>query len=112
MRTPKISFALVLAFAVSGCATFQEALARGMEHYHADRFQEAMAVWIEIEPTAVEQPRRVRGEYHTYTGLTHLRLGHRRDARHHLALARQFWGALPIDTRETIERAERELGPR
>jgi hypothetical protein len=99
-----------LAAGLLACATFQESMQRGLAHFQADRFEDAMAVWIEIEPNVVEQSRRERGEYYAYVGLTHARLGHRRDAIHYLALARQYWGALPVDVQALVTAANRDLG--
>jgi hypothetical protein len=102
--------ALVLSFALVACVTFAENLRRGAAHHDSERWNQALAVWLEIEADAPMQSRAERGEYLAYRGLTHLRMGARADARHHFALAHQFWAALPSDLRRRVEEAERELG--
>lgn len=101
---------LPLSLALVACVSFGEDLRRGVLHHESERWNDAMAVWLQIEADAPAQTRAERGQYHAYRGLTHLRLGARADARHHLVLAHQFWAALPPDLRRRVEEAERELG--
>lgn len=111
MRSRLGSLALLLPLLVlAGCATFGESLGRGAMHYDAERWNEALAVWTELEADVPDQSRPQQGEYYTYLALTHLQLGHRSDARHYLAIARQFWGVLPEALHRRIQDAEGALG--
>lgn len=105
---------LVLALSLcllplTSCASFAECVSRGVMHYEAERWDDALAVWTEIEADLPAQSRPDQGEYYLYLALTHLRLGHRSDARHYLAIAKQFWGVLPNDLRHRLGEAEQEL---
>ena len=110
MRWRLLFLSLVSSLSLVACASFAENLRRGVQHYDAERWQQALAVWIELEDDVPEQSRGERGEYYAYLALTHLRLGHRSDARHYFAIARQFWGVLPQDLHRRIEQGEAELG--
>lgn len=101
--------AFVVVLALAGCVSFAESLRRGIQHYDLERWNDAMGVWLEIEADLPNQTRSERGQYHAYRAFTHLRLGSRADARHHLALARQFLGAMPADVRRRVQEETREL---
>jgi hypothetical protein len=106
-------FLPTLALALGACQNYRDQLDRADAHYHASRYEAALANLDDLEPdlSHLDNAERVRFEY--LRGMAHARLNQRADARHWLALAREASAAAPSalssDMRQLLDRTLREV---
>ncbi len=107
---------LVLAVAAGGCAAVQQDMQRAEASYEAARYEDTL-VWLrDLEDDAPSMDAELRARYFYLRGMTEYRLGHRSDALHYLAVAREIAGdggaGLRPEWRQIMERTLAELTPR
>ena len=110
MRATGIMLGLLAICA--GCWNYRDQLERADGHFHADRYEAAIANLDDLEPEigAVDASERARFAF--VNGMSHLRLGHRAAARHWLANAREMierGATLPADDRAILTRTLAEV---
>jgi hypothetical protein len=117
MRATGILLGL-LAFG-AGCWNYRDQLERADGHFHADRYEAAIANLDDLEPELGALDPSERARFAFVNGMSHLRLGHRAAARHWLAAAREMLergATLPDDDRAILTRTLAEVdwvsGPR
>ena len=112
-----LSAVLVVNAAVAlGCAALRDDLRRAQADYEEARYEDAL-VWLrDLEDDAPAMDLETRGRYFYLRGMTEYRLGHRADALHYLAVAREVTGdqgaGLRPEWRQIMERTLAELTPR
>jgi len=114
---PRVSrlapFALAAVFA-AGCASFSDEWDRAVDHYQAGRYRPAVQKFNELEPEIPRKSIAIRTQFYFYRGMSNLRAGKRRDARHDLAvadeLADQDSTALTELEKQDLDDALQELG--
>jgi hypothetical protein len=89
------SLALTVAFTISSCVTYAEALNRGQRHFQANEYEQALAIWRSLESDIDTLPPGDRARYAYFRGMTDYRMSLRDDARHWLAMARAYDQATP-----------------
>ncbi len=117
MRAPAILAGLL---ALTGaCWNYRDQLERADAHYHARRYEAAIVNLEDLEPSAQHLDASERARLAFVMGMSHARLGHRADARHWLAAAREMTehgATLPAEDRATLDRTLAEVdwgtGPR
>lgn len=110
MRAPRYLVGL-LSLAL-GCWNYRAQLDRADGHFHAARYDAAIANLDDLEPALGDLEPSERARFAFVLGMSHLRLGHRADARHWLAAAREMverGAALPDDERATLTRTLAEI---
>lgn len=100
---------------VIGCAVLHDDVDRAQQTYQDARYQDTMT-WLEnLEDDVPDMDRPLRARYYYLRGMTSYRLGHRDDALHYLALAReeasQSGQGLEPDQRKQMDHALAELTP-
>ena len=107
---------LALAFALTGCAALTEDMRRAEASYDAARYEDALVWLVDLEADAPAMGLELRARYFYLRGVTEYRLGHRRDALHYLAVAREVSGddgaGLRPEWRQIMDRTLEELTPR
>lgn len=104
---------LCLALALGACQNYRDQLDRADAHYHATRYEAALANLDDLEPdlSHLDATERVRFAY--IRGMSHARLNQRADARHWLAMAREASASAPAgltgDMQQLLERTLREV---
>ncbi len=78
---------VLVAAALSACATYREDLNRGQRLYEENQYEQALAIWRSLEPDTDSLNYNDQARYAYLRGMTDFRLGFRPDARHWLALA-------------------------
>lgn len=113
------SFVLVCALAVplfAGCAALRDDMQRAEQSYDAARYEDALIWFRDLEPDAPSMDARMRTRYFYLRGMTEYRLGHRLQALHYLAVAREIAGeddvGLRPEWRQIMDRTLAELTPR
>lgn len=110
MRAPRYLVGL-LSLAL-GCWNYRDQLERADGRYHAERYDAAIANLDDLEPALGDLNPSERARFAFVLGMSHLRLGHRADARHWLAAAREMLergATLPDDERATLTRTLAEI---
>lgn len=80
--------ALLLAFALVGCATYREDLNRGQRYFDEHQYEKALALFRSLERDIDSLEFKEQARYAYLRGMTGLSLGFRSDARHWLAIAK------------------------
>jgi hypothetical protein len=80
---------------VAACVTYGEALNRGQRHFHANEYEQALAIWRSLERDLDSLAPGDRARYAYFRGMTDYRMSLRDDARHWLAMARAYDQAVP-----------------
>lgn len=113
LRWLALSIALLGA---SGCAALRDDLIRAEQSYDQARYEDAL-VWLDdLEDDTPDMDVDMRARFYYLRGMTAYRLGHRDDALHYLALARELAGeetsrSLRPEQRQTMTRTLDELTP-
>lgn len=95
-----------LALVATACVTLRDDLDRAEALYVDARYEDAL-VWFEtLEPELRTAKAAERLRFHYLRGMTAYRLEQRRDARHHLALARELLDDAPAGTLTDFSRAQ------
>ena len=106
---------LVLLASVGGCAAVSDDMRRAEQTYETARYENTL-IWLEdLEHEAPGMDVEMRVRYYYLRGMTEFRLGHRADALHYLAVAREIagdsGGGLRDDWRQIMDRTLTELTP-
>lgn len=106
----------LLAVGLLGCAAVADDMRRAEASYEQARYEDAL-VWLgDLENDAPSMDLEMRARYFYLRGMTEHRLGHRADALHYLAVAREVAGergvGLRPEWRQIMERTLNELTPR
>ncbi len=104
---------LVAILALSACTTYRDALARSQDAFQKNEYEHTLGLLRALEPDTIRLTTPEKAQYAYLRGMTDLRLGHRADARHWLAIARAHDdaspGTLPVDWRSRMNEALGEL---
>lgn len=110
-RAPAIVCVLGL---LSGCHYYEHRVDHAQQAYEQERYADADA-WLDLLDTHVgEMDEHLEGRYYYLRGMSEYHVGHRDEALHHLALARQVTRGqdhLTQAEQETLERTYAELVP-
>ncbi|MFO0694881.1 MAG: hypothetical protein U0230_15085 [Polyangiales bacterium] len=110
-RAPAIVCLLAL---LSGCHYYEHRVDHAQQAYEEGRYADADA-WLDLLDTHVgEMDAHLEGRYYYLRGMSEYHVGHRDEALHHLALARQVTRGqdhLTQAEQETLERTYAELVP-
>lgn len=101
---------------VTGCAAVRDDMRRAEVSYEAARYEDTL-VWLrDLERDAPSMDVEMRARYFYLRGMTEYRLGHRSDALHYLAVAREVAGdqgrGLRPEWRQIMDTTLSELTPR
>ena len=113
--TPVAPVLLLIACSV-GCAALRDDMQRAEDSYEQARYDDSL-VWLgDLEDDTPHMDVDMRARFYYLRGMTSYRLGHRDDALHYLALAREVAGeetsrALRPEQRQTMTRTLDELTP-
>lgn len=88
MTRAALAATALVALCAAACSAHRDALERGHSYYEDNRFEQALAVWRELERDESRLRPYERSRYAYLRGMTDYRLGFRDDARHWLGLAR------------------------
>jgi hypothetical protein len=101
-------------FLFAACASFSDEWDRAVDHYEAGRYRPAVQKFNDLEPEIPRKSVAVRTQFYFYRGMSNLRAGKRRDARHDLAVADELRDqdstALTELEKEDLDHALQELG--
>jgi len=104
---------LVAALAPVACATYREDLNRGQRMYEENKYENALAVWRQLEPDADSLTLNDQARYAYLRGMTDYRLGFRSDSRHWLAIAKatedEHSGGLSVEWKERLDESLKDL---
>jgi hypothetical protein len=104
---------LVLSLAACGAAAAE--LRRAEQSYEQARYENALSWLADLEPNAPTLNHEERARYFYVRGMTEYRLGHRPEALHYLAVAREVSGedgdGLREEQRDLMTRTLSELMP-
>jgi hypothetical protein len=78
----------LLAVVVSACSTYREGLNRGQRLYDENQYDQALAIWRDLERDMDSLSFNDQARYAYLRGMTDYRLGFRPDARHWLAISK------------------------
>jgi hypothetical protein len=111
-----LAVAIGLAVLGGGCAALRDDLQRAEASYEQARYENAL-VWLrDLEDDAPSMDLEMRGRYYYLRGMTEYRMGHRSNALHYLAVAREVTGdqgaGLRPEWRQIMDRTLTELTPR
>ena len=110
------SLALLLALALGACAATASELRRAAEAYEQARFDAARTWLVDLEDRAPSMDEGMRARYFYLRGMAEYRVGHRLEALHYLAVARELGreGArgLRDEQQQLLDRTLEELTPR
>ena len=82
----------MLALGLVACAALRDDMKRAETSFEQARYEDVM-VWLdELEPSVAEMEQPMRARFYYLRGLTALRLGQKKRARHYLALCREEAG--------------------
>lgn len=106
----------VLAPLAGGCAAVHDDMQRAEASYESARYEDTL-VWLrDLEDDAPAMNVELRARYFYLRGMTEYRLGHRADALHYLAVAREIAGdrgtGLRPEWRRMMDATLAELTPR
>ena len=111
-----IGASLAIGGAVVGCAALSDDMARAETSYDQARYEDALVWLADLEDDAPSMDLSMRARYYYLRGMTEYRLGHRADALHYLAVAREVVGddgaGLRPEWRQIMDRTLTELTPR
>jgi len=107
---------ILLLGAAFGCAAVRDDMQRAEVSYEAARYEDTL-VWLrDLEDDAPSMDVEMRARYFYLRGMTEYRLGHRSDALHYLAVAREVAGdqgsGLRPEWRQIMDTTLAELTPR
>jgi hypothetical protein len=107
---------LVLAVGAMACQAVRDDMTRAQRSYEAARY-ERTRVWLQdLEADVPDMDRPLRARFFYLRGMTAYRLGHRNEALHYLALAREEArdreGLLGPKWRKSMNRTLEELVPK
>lgn len=107
---------LALAIGATGCAAISDDMQRAEATYEQARYEDTL-IWLrDLEDDAPTMDLEMRARYYYLRGMTEYRLGHRLDALHYLAVAREVAGdqgaGLRPEWRQIMDRTLVELTPR
>lgn len=110
-----LSFVLI-GSSIAGCNAVGADMHRAEASYEQARYGDTL-VWLrDLENDAPAMDLEMRGRYYYLRGMTEYRLGHRADALHYLAVAREVTGeegsGLRPEWRQIMDRTLDELTPR
>lgn len=117
MTHARVQLAALLGFvAIGGCAAVRDDMQRAAASYEAARYEDTL-VWLrDLEDDAPSMDVELRARYFYLRGMTEYRMGHRSDALHYLAVAREVaddrGARLRPEWRQIMERTLAELTPR
>lgn len=105
-----------LLVTLGGCAAVADDMRRAEQSYEGARYENTL-IWLrDLEDDAPGMDLEMRARYFYLRGMTEYRLGHRADALHYLAVAREIaadgGAGLRPEWRELMERTLTELTPR
>lgn len=75
------------ATTAAACSNYRDDLDRAASHYNRNQYENALALLGPLELDLDSLSDQERAQYAYYRGMTHFRLGQRRDARHWLGVA-------------------------
>lgn len=106
----------VLALSIGGCAAVADDMRRAEQSYETARYENTL-IWLrDLEDDAPGMDLEMRARYFYLRGMTEYRLGHRADALHYLAVAREIasdgGAGLRPEWQQLMERTLGELTPR
>lgn len=112
----RVALALLVSIAITACAATASEMRRAEDAYDAARFDAARTWLVDLEDDAPGMSPAMRARYFYLRGMSEYRLGHRLDALHYLAVAREVLGddqrILREEQRELLARTLEELEPR
>lgn len=115
-RMNRIAIAIVLACSFGGCAAVADEMRRAEASYEQARYQNTLIWLTDLEDDAPGMDQEMRVRYFYLRGMTEYRLGHRQNALHYLAVAREIAGdqgaGLPAQWRQIMDTTLTELTPR
>ena len=101
------------ALLLGGCATYSDHLNRGQRMYDENQYEQALALWRNLEPDMDSLSFNDQARYAYLRGMTDYRLGFRPDSRHWLAIAKAIEqshpGGLTGDWKSRIDEALADL---
>lgn len=107
--------ALWLALSLGACGAAAAELRRAEQSYEQARYENALSWLADLEPNAPNLNHAERARYFYVRGMTEYRLGHRPEALHYLAVAREVTGedgtGLREEQRDLMTRTLAELMP-
>lgn len=110
------SLAVLFALALGGCAATATEMRRAEEAYEQARFDAARTWLVDLEDRAPSMDEAMRARYFYLRGMAEYRVGHRLDALHYLAVARELTSeratALREEQQQLLDRTLTELTPR
>src|SRR5688572_2449533 len=111
-----LSIALSAALSAPGCAAVADEMRRAEASYEQARYQNTLIWLTDLEDDAPGMDQEMRARYFYLRGMTEYRLGHRQDALHYLAVAREISGdqgaGLRPEWRQIMDTTLTELTPR
>lgn len=114
MRT-RLAPLLLLAGSLGGCAAIAQEMQRAEQAYDQARYEAALTWLDDLEDEALSMDVEDRARYFYLRGMTEYRLGHRPEALHYLAVAREVAGergeGLRDEQEELMDRTLGELTP-
>jgi hypothetical protein len=116
MKHVRIAVAALLACSFAGCAAVAEEMRRAEASYEQARYQNTLIWLTDLEDDAPGMDQEMRARYFYLRGMTEYRLGHRQNALHYLAVAREISGdqgaGLRPEWRQIMDTTLTELTPR
>lgn len=114
MRSARwIAVLAVIGALGTACATYRDDLDRAMGHYNRNQYENALALLQVLELDTDSLSVRERAQYAYYRGMSHFRLGQKRDARHWLGVAaateKKENGSLGPDEKKRVDETLDEL---
>lgn len=111
-----ISLLLGMLSSLGACAAVSDDMRRAEQSYELARYEDTL-IWLrDLEDDAPSMGLAMRARYYYVRGMTEYRLGHRGDALHYLAVAREVAGdqgaGLSPEWRQIMDRTLTELTPR
>jgi len=107
--------ALLALALLGGCGAASAELRRAEQSYEQARYENALSWLADLEPNAPSLRHDERARYFYVRGMTEYRLGHRPEALHYLAVAREVAGqdgdGLREEQRDLMSRTLAELMP-
>lgn len=104
------------AAVVSGCTALADDMRRAEQAYESARYEDALTWLSDLEDDIGAMDPETGARYYYLRGMTEYRLGHRADALHYLAVAREAAGdqgaGLRPEWRQIMDRTLEELIPR
>jgi hypothetical protein len=106
----------IAALLMLGCAQLPDEMRRAEAEFEDARYENTLIWLTDLEDDAPGMDQEMRARYFYLRGMTEYRLGHRQDALHYLAVAREVAGdegtGLRPEWRQMMDRTLTELEPR